>query len=614
MLAPSDSLHALELRFVHRDLGQPVLYLGAEPSGFELTLTNRSADNITLPSGLGCLALLFRPGLMDLTVPVTLTDGDAGWSLRSEVPGRGEANTGALRLTLTRTGDAITLPPDGAIAVRVEGMRADEARGARESTVRLEYLVHHADGPLVSGRRHHRVAVLHLTPSALDKQLADLRAQAEELASKPGYDDTALAQALATCMTELGRLSGALVCPLTVDVVGSTAVGNGVSRVSTITLRLQNGGRDITLSSATTLVVRLDRYGPATPWGLIQDGGLSAVRHTPPTGWGGTAEPLADAWRLTLRPSPGTVLLRANEALMVDLTQVTAASAPGPARIAVSYEGLDGHAGTTFARVERTRLLSEADGARVLGPLQLDNGLLAATVGSDRGVILQGGSASHQIRIGCSDSAANADRTELREAGEVVISVGVSAALPAGRQSRFSADGRVSVPGPLRVGDAAEGYTVPSGTIVMWKGSVSDVPAGWKLCDGANGTPDLRGRFVVGASALGGEYSVGPHNDGMASMTLQANHIPRHTHTITASQAEHTHGFSVNLGMRWGSMSGHGSECARQGAVVSATGTTDGQAPAVTAWASEWGGKAGGLADAFDRRPPYYALCFIMKT
>jgi len=43
--------------------------------------------------------------------------------------------------------------------------------------------------------------------------------------------------------------------------------------------------------------------------------------------------------------------------------------------------------------------------------------------------------------------------------------------------------------------------TVVTGVIVMWSGLISSIPAGWALCDGQNGTPDLRDRFVMGVSA-----------------------------------------------------------------------------------------------------------------
>lgn len=44
--------------------------------------------------------------------------------------------------------------------------------------------------------------------------------------------------------------------------------------------------------------------------------------------------------------------------------------------------------------------------------------------------------------------------------------------------------------------------TFPAGSIIMWSGSILSIPTGWKLCDGANSTPDLRGRFVIGAGNI----------------------------------------------------------------------------------------------------------------
>ena len=40
---------------------------------------------------------------------------------------------------------------------------------------------------------------------------------------------------------------------------------------------------------------------------------------------------------------------------------------------------------------------------------------------------------------------------------------------------------------------------VPSGVIVMWHGTIATIPSGWALCDGNNGTPDLRDKFITGA-------------------------------------------------------------------------------------------------------------------
>jgi hypothetical protein len=53
---------------------------------------------------------------------------------------------------------------------------------------------------------------------------------------------------------------------------------------------------------------------------------------------------------------------------------------------------------------------------------------------------------------------------------------------------------------------------VPAGAIVMWSGLVNDVPNGWSICDGTNGTPDLRKKFVRGASGeMGAEGGVECH-------------------------------------------------------------------------------------------------------
>lgn len=36
------------------------------------------------------------------------------------------------------------------------------------------------------------------------------------------------------------------------------------------------------------------------------------------------------------------------------------------------------------------------------------------------------------------------------------------------------------------------------GTILAYTGNLDKIPSGWSLCDGTNGTPDLRGRFLEG--------------------------------------------------------------------------------------------------------------------
>ena len=56
------------------------------------------------------------------------------------------------------------------------------------------------------------------------------------------------------------------------------------------------------------------------------------------------------------------------------------------------------------------------------------------------------------------------------------------------------------------LGSAPSVNPIPAGGIIMWSGSIGSIPAGYVICDGNNGTPDLRDRFVVGA---GNTYAVG---------------------------------------------------------------------------------------------------------
>ena len=74
----------------------------------------------------------------------------------------------------------------------------------------------------------------------------------------------------------------------------------------------------------------------------------------------------------------------------------------------------------------------------------------------------------------------------------------------------------------------------PIGAIALWSGSITNIPEGWQLCDGSNGAPDLRDRFVVGA---GGSYQV-DSTGGSADAVVVS-----HSHTgNTASAGDHSHG------------------------------------------------------------------------
>ncbi len=78
--------------------------------------------------------------------------------------------------------------------------------------------------------------------------------------------------------------------------------------------------------------------------------------------------------------------------------------------------------------------------------------------------------------------------------------------------------------------------TVPPGGIIMWSGLIAAIPAGWALCDGDNGTPNLTDRFVLHADAdSGGTINVG---DTGGSNTIANANLPTHTHAITGSTGD----------------------------------------------------------------------------
>src|SRR5690606_19696922 len=67
---------------------------------------------------------------------------------------------------------------------------------------------------------------------------------------------------------------------------------------------------------------------------------------------------------------------------------------------------------------------------------------------------------------------------------------------------------------------------------------VSAIPAGWALCDGTNGTPNLKDRFIMGATTDATINKTGGQNE----VTLTVEQMPSHRHTgSTNSTGSHTH-------------------------------------------------------------------------
>ena len=151
------------------------------------------------------------------------------------------------------------------------------------------------------------------------------------------------------------------------------------------------------------------------------------------------------------------------------------------------------------------------------------------------------------------------------------------------------------------------GSGFPSGGIIMWSGTIATIPSGWYLCNGSNGTPDLRNRFIVGAfqDTTGVAYTTITGSDTQTGGSKDAI-VVSHTHTATVTDPGHNHTVSVaNQSGQNGSVSGGGS----LPATGTSTLTTNTKTTGITV-ANSTEGSSGTNANLV----PYYALAFIMKA
>lgn len=142
------------------------------------------------------------------------------------------------------------------------------------------------------------------------------------------------------------------------------------------------------------------------------------------------------------------------------------------------------------------------------------------------------------------------------------------------------------------------------GMIVGWSGTLVNIPAGWFLCNGTNGTPNLLNRFIVGAGstyalgAIGGAVNVSA-TVSIGAITLTEAQMPVHQHIVPWGENPNTYTppwGTYGAGM-WGSKS-----------------TDWDNTWGMTSWAGGGGSHAhAASASAANVLPPYYALFFIMK-
>jgi len=132
-----------------------------------------------------------------------------------------------------------------------------------------------------------------------------------------------------------------------------------------------------------------------------------------------------------------------------------------------------------------------------------------------------------------------------------------------------------------------------TGMIMLWSGAIGSIPSGWNLCDGTNGSPDLRDRFVI---AAGGSYSVGQTGGSADSIVVS------HTHTAIVTDPGHNHTYQEATGLQ--PQSGSSTQC-----LTSLTTANTSTATTGITVANQSTGTSGTGANI----PPYYALAYIFK-
>jgi hypothetical protein len=141
---------------------------------------------------------------------------------------------------------------------------------------------------------------------------------------------------------------------------------------------------------------------------------------------------------------------------------------------------------------------------------------------------------------------------------------------------------------------------IPAGGIFLWSGSIGSIPAGYVLCNGANGTPDLRDRFIVGA---GSSYAVNATGGSADAVVVT------HTHSATSVVTDpgHVHSMGNAAVFNQGTPQAASSGGSNLGINVNTQSAVTGVTVATT-------NANAGVSGTGANIPPYYALCYIMKT
>ena len=150
------------------------------------------------------------------------------------------------------------------------------------------------------------------------------------------------------------------------------------------------------------------------------------------------------------------------------------------------------------------------------------------------------------------------------------------------------------------------GSAIPSGIITMWSGTIATIPSGWYLCNGSNGTPDLRNKFIVGAyqDSSGTAYTTITGSNTQTGGSKDAI-VVSHTHTATSTVTDPGH-YHTAAGTTAPPFQAGGN------AVFSPTTVNTSTAYTGITVSTSIGSSGSSGTDA--NLVPYYALAYIMKA
>jgi hypothetical protein len=434
----------------------------------------------------------------------------------------------------------------------------------------------------------------------------------------------------ATENLEMIQRQGKANIPLYVGFFSSNRVLNTDNQESNLKLRITNTSEsaitfnyDGDATNRSQLIVALEVGDAGTvPWALgtadqVNDVELSIAgdkwQPAGPTNKGSTLE-----W--TFSPKSADISLAAKETLVIELSKIVTAHPTGTANLYLRYKYVPGYQdGEFICPIEKAPLVFPEKNVGI-GTTTPSKKFEVVGYGSSKQLVSVRGDHVLSLELRSVNKAEvyyeladgnngieNSWKIGSNDDGKLHFGYGTVGGFNSQEKMTILTDGNVGigtttpdvqlhVKETIKAKKIVADGAVFTGMILMWSGAADKIPTGWKLCDGNNGTPDLRNRFLVGA---GDDYPVN-NKGGQNQVTLSVGELPKHSHDV--EDRGHSHALKVQKGK---------SDNANDRDVMLPAGDDVYPTNHVT---SNFTILEKGDGKPFDIRPLYYALCFIMKV